>query len=114
MEVQTERKLVYIEISFIVGFIFGLFFYHYMVLPDYVNAQVKQRSDIEEKYNIDIDVNGKQRTYTYETLCTGYYTVDETGDKIVYTGHGDLSEKYTYEESLPIKLPSTPSTTPRF
>jgi hypothetical protein len=50
--------------------------------------------------------------YTYETICKGYYTVEDNGIDIVYTGFGDLADQYTYSRPSHTKLlDSKPTTT---
>jgi len=36
---------------------------------------------------------------TYETICTGYYVIEETATEIIYTGFGDLKEQYTFKKT---------------
>jgi len=52
------------------------------------------------------------KIYTYETLCKGYYTLEDNGLEIKYTGFGDLADDYTYTITKPVvdtlKASSTP------
>jgi len=44
------------------------------------------------------------KVFTYEKLCKGFYTVEDNGTIIKYTGFGDLADEYTYEiDSINIK-----------
>jgi len=36
------------------------------------------------------------QVFTYETVCTGFYAVEDNGVTIKYTGFGDLKDEYTY------------------
>jgi len=50
------------------------------------------------------DVSNPQFTVnTYETICKGYYTIENTGTELIYKGYGDLADEYTYvEQILPV------------
>lgn len=41
--------------------------------------------------------------HTYETVCKGYYTIEDTPEALIYTGYGDLSSNYTFEIQKPTK-----------
>jgi len=45
--------------------------------------------------------DGLVQVYTYETICKGFYTVEDNGTIIRYTGFGDLADQYTYESPSP-------------
>lgn len=48
------------------------------------------------------DVSDPKRTInTYETICKGFYIIEDQGDTLVYTGFGDLAEQYTFKEEKP-------------
>jgi len=53
------------------------------------------------------------KVYTYESLCKGFYTIEDNGVTIKYTGFGDLADQYTYEtESTTIQKDTISTTTP--
>jgi len=53
--------------------------------------------------------NDLVQVFTYETICKGFYTVEDNGVTINYTGFGELADEYTYTIEKPIvnKVAST-------
>lgn len=49
--------------------------------------------------------------YTYEGICKGYYTVEDNGVDVVYTGFGDLANQYTFKTPSNRKISDTKPTT---
>ena len=43
------------------------------------------------------------QVFTYETICKGFYTVEDNGVTITYTGFGELADQYTYTVDKLIK-----------
>lgn len=87
-----------------VGFALGLFIGGYLVaFVDASSLENDQKVYYKEtgKYFYDTKNKGYQ-VFTYEELCRGFYTVEEKKDKIVYTGYGDLADKFTYETDIPV------------
>lgn len=48
--------------------------------------------------------------YTYEGICKGYYTVEDNGIDVIYTGFGDLADQYTFKTPSDRKVPDTKPT----
>jgi len=42
--------------------------------------------------------DGPIKVFTYEKLCKGFYTVEDNGVDITYTGFGDLADQYTFKQ----------------
>jgi len=52
---------------------------------------------------------------TYETVCKGYYTIEDNVTSFIYKGYGDLADEYTYTLEKPqveLTASSTPKETP--
>jgi len=83
---RTIRKWGYTLLSrhFYVGIGVGFFLASTMV---FVSAQV-----VEEK------PTAKVETVTYETICKGSFTVEETPTATIYKGSGAEANKYTFTE----------------
>jgi len=68
-----------------------------------------ERNDIIDKQSAALEFTGSYqpvyddlvKVFTYETLCKGFYAVEDNGTIIKYTGFGDLAENYTYETESP-------------
>lgn len=68
-----------------------------------VTLDEKQQQALEKTGKYYYDVSNKNFTInTYETVCKGYYTREETEGRVIYTGYGDLAKEYTYEITKPI------------
>ena len=77
---------------------------------DIVDDQVLFESKTGDYYS---DVKDPALTInTYETLCKGFYIVEDDGSGIVRSvGYGDLSEDYSYEYEKPVVSHVASSTT---
>lgn len=49
---------------------------------------------------------GPVKVFTYETICKGFYTIEDNGVEIKYTGFGDLADEYTFSEPSLSKVDS--------
>jgi len=54
--------------------------------------------------------NDLVQVFTYETICKGFYTVEDNGVSIKYTGFGELADQYTYTVDKVIKSKVSTST----
>jgi hypothetical protein len=110
MLVKHAEKFLYFSIGF---FLCSL-------LAGYIaNAQTITVSDLQDQYYKQhrvyfSDHSDKDYTInTYEQVCKGYYTVERTYDKLIYTGYGDLADEYTYTEDVSPRTISSTSTLQR-
>lgn len=54
--------------------------------------------------------NDLVQVFTYETICKGFYTVEDNGVSIKYTGFGELADQYTYTVDKVVKSEISTST----
>ncbi len=60
-------------------------------------------------YFSDVDTDGLG-VHTYEKICRGFFLVEKTPEAFIYTGYGDLADKYTYEIPIPNSTVSSGTT----
>jgi len=78
-----------------------------------------ERNDIIDKQSAALEFTGTYqpvyddlvKVFTYETICKGFYTVEDNGVTIKYTGFGDLASDYTYETDSTTSKDSIATTT---
>jgi len=101
-------KYIYVVVGFVcsipVTSAFALTLTESKVIADYQEAAFSITGSFEPVYDDKLSV------FTYEKLCKGYYTVEDNGVTVTYTGFGDLADNYTYEESSQ-KVDSVATTT---
>lgn len=61
------------------------------VVLDEQNYALKYTGSFQPVYD-----NKDYQVFTYETLCKGFYVVEDNGDSVRFTGFGDLADDYTY------------------
>jgi len=63
-----------------------------------VSSDILQEQVYAEKYTGDYQpvYEKEYQVYTYETICKGFYVLQDDGTTLTSIGYGDLAELYTY------------------
>jgi len=109
----TSRSLLFGVLGLLVGSLIAI--YANASLLDPLNIQDEQELAKKLTGMYVSDVSDKNfQIHTYETLVKGYYTVEDTGDSLRYTGYGLLADQYTYTTYYtPADKSDAPTTTPK-
>jgi len=97
---EVLKKPFYVLLGLCVGLSAGYYVNTVSALTLSEKNLIKQEQQYAQKYTGSYFpvYEGPIKIFTYEKLCKGFYTVEDNGVDITYTGFGDLADEYTYKE----------------
>jgi len=111
---MAARNTFYVFLGLVIGVSFSLLLNSVYALSTTEISTISDEQNTLLKYtgayNPIVDYGKGISINTYESICTGYYIVEETETAFRSVGFGDLADQYTYSYDKPI-IDKTPSTT---